>query len=49
LEEARRQLEKALALEPKLTLEGYAVSERNHKDPEILEGILEDLRRAGLK
>ena len=49
LEEARRQLEKALALEPKLTLEGYAVSERNHKDPETLEGILEDLRRAGLK
>ena len=49
LEEARRQLEKALALDPKLTLEGYAVSERNHKDPETLEGILEDLRRAGLK
>jgi adenylate cyclase len=49
LEEARRQLEKALALEPKLTLEGYAVSERNHKNPETLERVLEDLRRAGLK
>jgi tetratricopeptide (TPR) repeat protein len=49
VEEARKQVQKALELEPKLTLESYAVSERNHKDPETLEGILDDLRRAGLK
>ncbi|MFO7737714.1 MAG: tetratricopeptide repeat protein [Desulfatiglandaceae bacterium] len=48
VEEARKQVQKALALEPKLTLESYAVSERNYKDPETLKGILDDLRRAGL-
>jgi adenylate cyclase len=49
VEEARKEVEKALALEPKLTLESYAVSARNHKNPKTLEGILDDLRRAGLK
>jgi adenylate cyclase len=49
LEEARKQVEKALTLEPKLTLESYAVSERNHKDPKTLESILDNLRRAGLE
>lgn len=49
VEEARKQMQKALSLEPKLTLENYAFSERNHKDPKTLESILNDLRRAGLK
>jgi adenylate cyclase len=48
VEEARKQVQKALALEPKLSLESYAVSARNHKDPEILAGMLDDLRKAGL-
>ena len=49
VEEARKQLQKALAVEPKLTLESYALSERNYKDPQTLKGILDDLRQAGLK
>jgi adenylate cyclase len=49
MEDARNQVAKALALEPKLTLESYSVSDRNHKDPENLKAILDDLRRAGLK
>jgi adenylate cyclase len=49
MEDARNQVAKALALEPKLTLESYLVGDRNHKDPETLKGILDDLRRTGLK
>ena len=49
LEEARNHVDKALALNPELTLESYRASDRFHKDPEILERVLEDLRRAGLK
>jgi tetratricopeptide (TPR) repeat protein len=49
VEEARSQVAKALALDPKLTLDSFAASDRFYKDPKTLEGILEDLRRAGLK
>jgi adenylate cyclase len=49
LEEAKSQVAKALALNPKLTLDSYDEGDRFYKDPETLKGILDDLRRAGLK
>jgi tetratricopeptide (TPR) repeat protein len=49
VEEARSQVAKALALDPKLSLDSFAASDRFYKDSKTLEGILEDLRRAGLK
>lgn len=49
VEEARKQIAKALELDPGLTLDRYAESDRFHIDPETLKGKLDDLRRAGLK
>ena len=49
LEEARNHVDKALALNPKMNLDTFAASDRFYKNPKTLEGILEDLRRAGLK
>jgi adenylate cyclase len=49
VEEARKHVDKALALDPKMTLDSFAASDRFYKDPKTLEGILDDLRRAGLK
>jgi adenylate cyclase len=49
IEDARRHMSKALALNPKLSLENVKAVQRAHKDPQMVEGILEDLRRAGLK
>ena len=48
-QEARKQVGKALALNPELTLERFAAGDRFYQDPETLKDILEDLRRAGLK
>jgi adenylate cyclase len=49
VEEAKNQVAKVLELNPELTLEIYAESDRFYKDPQILKNIMEDLRRAGLK
>ena len=49
MEEARKHVNKALALNPKMTLNSFAAGDRFYKDPKTLEGIIDDLRRAGLK
>ncbi len=49
VDEAGNQIAKARALNPELTLASYAAADRFYKDHKILEGILDDLRRAGLK
>ena len=49
VEEARKHVNKALALNPKMTLNSFAAGDRFYKDPKTLEGIIDDLRRAGLK
>jgi adenylate cyclase len=49
VEEARNQVSKALALNPRMNLDTFAAGDRFYKDPKTLEGILDDLRRAGLK
>ena len=49
LEEARNHVENALALNPQMTLDTFAAGDGFYKDPKTLEGILDDLRQAGLK
>jgi tetratricopeptide (TPR) repeat protein len=49
VEEARKHVSKALELNPKMTLDSVAAADRFHKDHKTLEGILDDLRRAGLQ
>jgi TolB-like protein/cytochrome c-type biogenesis protein CcmH/NrfG len=48
IEEAARQVAKALEVNPELTLANFAAGDRFHKDPETQERILDDLRQAGL-
>jgi adenylate cyclase len=49
VEEAKRHVSKALALNPKMTLDSFAAEDGFYKNPKTLEGILEALRKAGLK
>jgi TolB-like protein len=49
MEKAAMHVSMALELDPEMSLEKFAVGDRFYKDPEILEGILDDLRQAGLR
>lgn len=49
VEEAKSHLDKALALDPELSLASYEAADSFYKNHKTLEAILGALRRAGLK
>jgi hypothetical protein len=49
MEKAAIHVNMALELDPEMSLAKFAAGDRFYRDPEILEGILNDLRQAGLK
>ena len=49
LQEAREEMNKTLAVDPEYTAQMYMESDNFYKDSEILNRIIDDLRRAGLK
>lgn len=49
LQEAKEEMGKTLAMDPEYTVQMYVESDNFHKDREILNRIIDDLRKAGLK